>query len=89
MKFLRDSHIKVSKDTSLIQLVRLGRNVQVRKEMKVELKLKYGRICRKRGVRKSLGDYSKSDDRDCEDLEAYDGFAGDLIVINVEHTASV
>ena len=57
--------------------------------MEIELKLKYARICGKSGVRNGLRDYSDSDGSDGEDLEAYDGFAGDLIVINVEHTISV
>ena len=69
--------------------MRLGRNKQVSKGMKIELKLKYARICGKNGVRNDLVNYSDSDDSDGEDEEAYDVFAGDLTVINIEQTAAV
>ena len=36
-----------------------------------------------------LGDYSDSDNIDDEDLETYDGFVPDLIVIIIERTAGV
>ena len=57
--------------------------------MKTELKLKYTRTCGKSDIRNGLGSYSGSDYSYGEDLEAYDGFAGDLIVIHVELIASV
>ena len=44
---------------------------------------------RKSGVRNGLGNYSDSDDSDGENLEVYDGFAGDLTLINLERTAAV
>ena len=74
----------IKRYNDLIKVVRLGRNSQVSKEIEIELKLKYARICGKSGVRSGLGNYSNSDDGDIEDLEAYDGFAGDLTVINLE-----
>ena len=72
-----------------MKVVRLGRNTQVSKEMKIELKLISARIHGKSGVRKGLGYYIGSDYSDGDDLEANDGFSGDLIVINVERTAVV
>ena len=46
-------------------------------------------MCGKSGVTNSLGDGRDSDDSDDEDLEAYDRFAGEVTVINVERTAEV
>ena len=57
--------------------------------MEIEFKFKYARICGKIGVRNGLGDYSDSDNSDGEDSEAYDGFAGDLIIIHGKWTAAV
>lgn len=54
--------------------------------MIIKLENKYARICRKCGGRLFLVDYSNSDDSDGEDLEAYEGFADSLTVINVETT---
>ena len=55
--------------------------------MEINLKMKYAGMCGKIG--NSLGDNGESDDSDGEDVETYDGFAGESIVINVEHTAAV
>ena len=75
----------IKRYNGIIKGLRLDINTQVSKEMKIELKLKYARIWRKIGVRNGLGDDIDSDDNsDGEDLEAYDGFAGDLTVIHVE-----
>ena len=88
-KFKGWSRKEIKRYINLIKVVRLGRDSQVSKKMEIELKLKYARICEKNGVRNGLEDYSDSDDSDGEDLEAQDGFAGDLTVINVERTAAV
>ena len=69
--------------------MRLGRHSQVSKDMEIELKLKYARICWEHGANNGLEDYSHSSDSDGEDLEAYDGFTRDLAVINVEQTSAV
>ena len=79
----------IKRYNDLMQVVRSGRNSQVGKEIEIKLKLKYTRIYGKRCARNGLDDYSDSDDRDGEDLEAYDSFAGDLTVINIERTAAV
>ena len=79
----------IKRYNDLIQVVRLGRNSQISKEMEIELKLKYVKICGKSGVINGLDDYSDSDYSDGEDIEAYNNFAGDLIVIHVEQTAAV
>ena len=44
--------------------------------MEIALKLKYTRICRKRGVRDGLVNYSDWDNSGGEYFEEYDGFAG-------------
>ena len=51
--------------------------------------MKYAGLCRKSGVRHSLGDDGDSDGSNSEGLEAYDRFAGESTVINVECTAAV
>ena len=43
----------------------------------------------KSGILNSLGEDGDSDNSDDEDLEAYNGFAGELTAINVEHTGVV
>ena len=60
----------IKRYNDLIKVVSLGRYSQVSKEMEIELKLKYVRMCGKSGVRNGLGNYSDSDDSDSEDLEA-------------------
>ena len=57
--------------------------------MKINLKMKYVGMCGKIGVRNSLGEDGNSDETDDEDLEAYNGFANELTVINVECAAAV
>ena len=79
--------IKIYND--LIEVVRLGRIIELSKEMDLDLKMKYAGMCGKIGVRNSLGEDGDSDDSDDEDLEVYDGFAGELTAINVERTAAV
>ena len=46
-------------------------------------------MCGKSGVINNLGDDENSNDSDGEDLEAYNGFTGWLMVIHVERTAAV
>ena len=46
-------------------------------------------MCRKSSISNSFGEDGDSDDSDHEDLEAQDGFAGELTAINVERTAVV
>ena len=88
-KFNGWSRKGIKQYNNLIKVVRVGRNAQVSKEMEIELKLKYSRICGKRSVKNSLINYSDPGDSDGEDSEAYDGFAGNLIVIYVEQTGAV
>ena len=79
----------IKKYNNLIKGVMLGRMIEISKEMKMELKIKYVGMCGKIGVRNSLGNYGNSDDSDSEDFQAYNGFAGKLAVINIERTAAV
>ena len=98
-KYIKDSNVNetykgwsrkgINRYNDLIKVVGLGRMTEVGKEMEIELKMKYVGMCGKSGVRNSLGEDGDSDDSDDEDLEAYDGFAGELTVINVERTAAV
>ena len=46
-------------------------------------------LCGKSGIANSMGENGDTDASDDEDLEAYDGFAGELTAINVERTAAV
>ena len=56
----------------------------VSKDMEIELRMKYAGMCEISGVIISLGDDGGSDDSDSDDLETYDGLAGELTVTNVE-----
>ena len=68
--------------------MRVDRITEVGKEMEIESKMKYAGMCGKNSVANSLGDDGDSDYIAGEDLEAYDRFAGESTVINVEHTAA-
>ena len=57
--------------------------------MEIKSKMKYAGMCGKNDVTNTLGDYGDSDYSAGEDFEAYDRFAGESTVINVEHTAAV
>ena len=59
---------------NLIKVVRIGRAIEVSREMEIELKRKYAGICGESGIRNSSGDDRDSDDSDGEDLEAYNSF---------------
>ena len=78
----------IKRYNDIIKVVRLDRMTEVSKEMEIQLKMKYVGMCGEIGVRNSLGDYGDSDNSDGEDLEAYNRFAGELKVINVEHTTA-
>ena len=98
-KYTKDAHVNekakgwsrndIKRYNTLIKIVRLGRIIEVSKEMEIELKLKYARICRDGGGKNGLDVYSDSDDSDSEDLEAYNGLAGNFTVINIERTEAV
>ena len=62
---------------------------EVSKETEIEFNIKYAGMCGKSGIRNILGGNGDSDDSDGEDLEAYDGFAEESGVTNVERTAAV
>ena len=79
----------IKRYNNLIKVVRLGRMTEVSKEIEIELKMKYARMCGKINVRNSLGGDGDLDDSDSENLEAYDGFSGEYTVINVICIAAV
>ena len=73
----------------LVKVVKRNRKLTHSKEMEVELKDKYAKLCGKDGKRNNEGDLCEGYESDDESLEAYDGFAGDDEEIRVERTAAV
>lgn len=71
----------------LVTIVRKGRASNTSKEMEMELKSNYAKICGKQNNRNNTGDGSDSDsdESDGGDLEAYDGFAGDTTTVEINH----
>ena len=63
----------------LVKVVKRNRKLTHSKEMEVELKDKYAKICGKNGGHNGEGGSSDAD----ESLDAYDGFTGDSNIIYV------
>jgi len=67
----------IKRYNNLIKVVKRNRLTTHSKDMEVELKGDYVKLCGKDGRRNGEGGLSVDDVSDNESLEAYDGFAGD------------
>tara|TARA_B100000768_G_C10967018_1_gene244145 strand:+ start:73 stop:522 length:450 start_codon:yes stop_codon:yes gene_type:complete len=76
-KFKGWSKNGIKRYNDLIKVVKRNRLTTHSKEMEVELKGDYAKLCGKDGRRNGEGELSGDDLSDDESLEAYDGFAGD------------